>query len=204
MSLEIPSAKPEEKSQPVSKQVFGQDFNEPLIHQLVISYLSAGRSGTKAQKTRAEVSGGGAKPWKQKGSGRARAGTTRSPLWRTGGVTFAAGNRNYEKKINKKMYRSGMRSIFSELLRQGRLVVSDSLLMTEAKTRLFVAEMERIGFVNGLIITKSFDNNLFLAARNVANIQVCEVRYISPVELVNSSKIMLTREALLKIEEALA
>lgn len=204
MSLEIPSAALEGEGQLVSADVFGQSYNESLVHQLIVSYLAGGRSGTKGQKTRADVSGGGAKPWKQKGSGRARAGTTRSPLWRTGGVTFAAGNRNYEKKLNKKMYRAGMKSIFSELLRQGRLLVADDLKLSEAKTRGLVERMASLHFNDGLIVTSEIDVNLFLSARNIPNVKVCVARSLSPVELVNSSKVLVTREAIAQIEESLA
>jgi large subunit ribosomal protein L4 len=204
MSLEIPSAITGLSGITVTESVFGQEFNEPLVHQLVVSYLAAGRLGTKGQKSRSDVSGGGAKPWKQKGSGRARAGTTRGPLWRTGGVTFAARNRNYEKKLNKKMYRAAMRSIFSELLRQGRLVLSEDLGPAEPKTQVFKNKLTELDFVDGLIITGNFDVNLFLSARNLPNVSVCEARSLSPVELVNSSKVIVTRDAIAQIEEVLA
>jgi large subunit ribosomal protein L4 len=204
MALQIPSASSGGKSIEVSEAVFGRDYNEPLIHQLVVAYLAAGRSGTKAQKTRSEVSGGGAKPWRQKGTGRARAGTTRSPLWRTGGVTFAAKNRNYEQKLNKKMYRAAMRSIFSELLRQGRLVVAEDIAPAEPKTKLLLEKLRGIGVEKGLLITDVLDGNLYLAARNLPHIDVCEAHALSPVALVNSEKVVITSEAAKKIEAVLS
>ena len=204
MTLVIPSAKAGGQSLAVAKDVFGREFNESLVHQLVVSYLAAARSGTKAQKTRSDVSGGGAKPWKQKGSGRARAGTTRSPIWRTGGVTFAARNRNYEQKLNKKMYRAAMCSIFSELLRQGRLVVSDELSLAEIKTKELKHKLNALGFQSGLIVTEGLDVNLFLSARNLPHVYVSEARSLSPVELVHSEKVIVTTGAIKAIQENLA
>ncbi len=204
MSLVIPSAQSGGPGLTVTEEVFGREFNEPLVHQLVVSYLAGARSGTKAQKTRSEVRGGGAKPWKQKGSGRARAGTTRGPLWRTGGVTFAAKPRNYEQKLNKKMYRAAMRSIFSELLRQGRLVISDDLSLAEPKTKVLTDKLNGIGFQSGLIVTEGLDINLFLSARNIPNVYVSEARSLSPVELVHSEKVVVTTAALKAIEESLS
>lgn len=204
MTLVIPSAKAGGQSLAVAEDVFGREFNESLVHQLVVSYLAAARSGTKAQKTRSDVSGGGAKPWKQKGSGRARAGTTRSPIWRTGGVTFAARNRNYEQKLNKKMYRAAMSSIFSELLRQGRLVVSDELSLAEVKTKELKNKLDALGFKSGLIVTEGLEVNLFLSARNLPHVQVSEARSLSPVELVHSEKVIVTSGAIKAIQENLA
>ena len=204
MSLVIPSAQSGGPGLAVTEEVFGREFNESLVHQLVVSYLAGARSGTKAQKTRSEVRGGGAKPWKQKGSGRARAGTTRGPLWRTGGVTFAAKPRNYEQKLNKKMYRAAMRSIFSELLRQGRLVISDDLSLAEPKTKALTDKFNGIGFQSGLIVTEGLDINLFLSARNIPNVYVSEARSLSPVELVHSEKVVVTTAALKAIEESLS
>ena len=204
MSLVIPSAQSGGPGLTVTEEVFGREFNEPLVHQLVVSYLAGARSGTKAQKTRSEVRGGGAKPWKQKGSGRARAGTPRGPLWRTGGVTFAAKPRNYEQKLNKKMYRAAMRSIFSELLRQGRLVISDDLSLAEPKTKALTDKLNGIGFQSGLIVTEGLDINLFLSARNIPNVYVSEARSLSPVELVHSEKVVVTTAALKAIEESLS
>jgi large subunit ribosomal protein L4 len=204
MSLVIPSANTGGAGLSVKEEVFGREFNQSLVHQLVVAYMAAARAGTKAQKTRSEVSGGGAKPWKQKGSGRARAGTTRSPIWRTGGVTFAARNRNYEQKLNKKMYRAGMCSIFSELLRQGRLVVSDELAVAEPKTSALKKKLEGLGVQSGLIVTEGLDINLFLSARNLPNVMVSEARSLSPVELVHSEKVVVTTAALKAIEESLS
>lgn len=204
MSLVIPSANSGGKEHPVNSEVFGREFNESLVHQLVVAYMAAARSGTKAQKTRSDVSGGGAKPWKQKGSGRARAGTTRSPLWRTGGVTFAARNRNYEQKLNKKMYRAAMRSIFSELLRQGRLVVAEDLMVSEPKTRELKQKLAGFGMDSGLIVTEGLDINLYLSVRNLPNVQISEARSLSPVELVHSEKVVVTPGALKAIEESLS
>lgn len=204
MSIVIPSAVSGAQGVNASVDVFGRDFNESLVHQLVVSYMAAARSGTKAQKTRSDVSGGGAKPWKQKGSGRARAGTTRSPLWRTGGVTFAARNRNYEQKLNKKMYRAAMRSIFSELLRQGRLVVVDELSLPEVRTKALRSQLAEMGFDKGTIITKDVDANLFLSARNMPHVYVAEAKSLNPVQLVHSNKVIMTAEALKAVEEGLA
>jgi len=206
MSLQIPAIKDgkEDAAIAVSEIVFGQDYNEPLIHQLVVSYLAAARSGTKAQKSRSDVSGGGAKPWKQKGSGRARAGTTRGPLWRTGGVTFAATNRSYKQKLNKKMYRAGMRSIFSELLRQDRLVVSDDVFPTAPKTKELTNRLKEYADNRILIITDSVNSDLFLAARNLSKVEVCISSSLSPVALVNSDKVIVTTSAIKLIEERLA
>ena len=166
--------------------------------------MASARSGTQGKKTRSDVRGGGAKPWKQKGSGRARAGTTRSPLWRTGGVTFAARNRNYEQKLNKKMYRAGIQSIFSELLRQGRLQVVEEITLTEPKTKLLQTKLDALGLKKGLIVTGGFNPNLFLSARNIPGINITEARSLSPVELVHSDKVLVTAEALNQIQESLS
>jgi large subunit ribosomal protein L4 len=204
MTLQIPSANSEGSALAVSESVFGHEFNESLVHQLVVAYLAAGRSGTKAQKSRSDVSGGGAKPWRQKGTGRARAGTSRSPIWRTGGVTFAANGRNYKQKLNKKMYRVAMRSIFSELLRQGRLLVSDDISPAEPKTKTLLNRLKNLGFTKGLLITDKLDSNLQLAARNLPNVEVWEVGILSPVALVNSEKVIITPGAAKKIEAVLS
>ena len=205
MNLQIPTTDSSQNSVgvEVSVDVFGQEYNEPLVHQLVVAYLAAGRSGTKGQKTRSEVSGGGAKPWKQKGSGRARAGSSRSPLWRTGGVTFAAKNRSYKQKLNKKMYRVGMRSIFSELLRQNRLIVNDDIYPSTSKTKDLVNKIKEYEGDKLLIITDALNTEIILAARNLPNVQVCICNSLSPVELVNSDKIIATTQAIKLIEERL-
>lgn len=187
----------------VSGAVFAQEFNEALVHQLVVAYLAGGRSGTKAQKSRSDVSGGGKKPWKQKGSGRARAGTTRGPLWRSGGVTFAAANRSYEQKLNKKMYRAAMRCIFSELLRQGRLEVCDDIIPAEPKTKALLAKLNGVAGNSTAIITDAREFNLYLAARNVPSLEILTVDSLSPVALVHSERVIVTSEAAKRIEAGL-
>ncbi len=193
-----------DKSLSVSDAVFGSDFNEALVHQLVVTYMAGARAGTKAQKNRSAVSGGGAKPWRQKGTGRARAGTIRSPLWRKGGVTFAAQPRDYSKKLNKKMYRAGLRSILSELLRQDRLIVVDELKVAEPRTRLMAAKMAELGVDNALVLTDGLDSNLYLAARNIPNLMVMDVAIVDPVNLVRFEKVVIDQAALKKLEERLS
>jgi len=188
----------------VAAGVFDQIFNETLVHQLVIKYLADARSGTKAQKNRASVSGGGIKPWRQKGTGRARAGTTRSPIWRTGGVTFAAQPRNYDQKINKKMYKIGVRSIFSELLRQGRLEVNDNIVLATAKTKELNEKLKSIEGKRILIVVDSLDVNLLLASRNIPYLEVATAGNVNPVSLVSANKVVVTTGALRQIEEQLA
>ncbi len=202
MNLQIPTIG--SQNIVVSDGVFGQIYNESLVHQLVISYMAGARSGTKKQKTRSEVSGGGAKPWKQKGGGRARAGSTRSPLWRTGGVTFAATNRDYKQKLNKKMYRAGMRSILSELLRQDRIVINDDIVPTIPKTKELLSKLKDFGKGKILIVIDSINSDLFLAARNLENVEVCVTNSLNPVSLVNCDKVLLTSQAVKIIEERLA
>ncbi len=205
MNLHIPAIIDGQESAgiAVSENVFGQVFNESLVHQLVVSYLAGGRAGTKKQKTRAEVSGGGAKPWKQKGGGRARAGSTRSPLWRSGGVTFAATNRSYKQKLNKKMYRAGLRSILSELLRQNRLIINDALNSIEPKTKVLSNELRRFEDSRILLVTSAVNDDLYLASRNLPNVNICLSSTLSPVALVNSDKVIVTTEAVKLIEERL-
>ncbi|MBN0988099.1 MULTISPECIES: 50S ribosomal protein L4 [Amphritea] len=188
----------------VSDLAFGKEFNESLVHQVVTAYLAGGRQGTKAQKNRAAVSGGGAKPWRQKGTGRARAGTIRSPLWRTGGVTFAAQPRDHAQKVNKKMYRAAMRCILSELVRQERLVVVENFQVDAPKTKQFVAKLNELELTNALLITEDVEQNLYLAARNVPHVDVRDAAGIDPVSLVGFEKVVVTVAALKKIEEALA
>lgn len=188
----------------VSEETFGCAFNETLVHQVVTAYLAGARAGTRAQKTRAEVSGGGAKPWRQKGSGRARAGSIRSPLWRTGGVTFAAQPRDYSQKVNRKMYRAAMRSILSELLRQERLLVVDGLGVEEPRTRLLVARLKELGIESALIVTEEFDGTLALAARNLHTVELVDAASVDPVSLVRYEKVLATPGALKRLEERLA
>lgn len=205
MTVEIPAADGNSnRSVDVSETIFGRDFNESLVHQLVVSYLAGARAGTKAQKSRADVSGGGRKPWKQKGSGRARAGTSRSPLWRSGGVTFAASNRSYEQKLNKKMFRAAMSSIFSELLRQGRLEIHDGIVPSEPKTKLFLDSLKGRRGETTVIITEAVDQNLYLASRNVPTVHLCTSDSLSPVALVHSERVILTSAAAKRIEAGLA
>jgi large subunit ribosomal protein L4 len=188
----------------VSEDAFGADFNEALVHQLVVSYMSGARAGTRAQKNRAAASGGGAKPWRQKGTGRARAGTIRSPIWRSGGVTFAASPGDYSKKLNKKMYRVGMRSLVSELVRQQRLVLIEELGVTEAKTKSMNARLTELGINDALILTDGLDSAVYLAARNIPNIQVMDVAIVDPLSLVSQKHVIIDAAALKKLEERLS
>lgn len=188
----------------VSETVFGQSYNETLVHQLVTRYMAGARAGTKAQKTRSEVSGGGSKPWRQKGTGRARSGSTRSPIWRTGGIAFAAKPRSYDQKLNKKMFRAGIRSILSELLRQDRLVLSSDISPEQPKTRDLVAKLKGIEAKRILIVVDSIDENIALASRNIPNVEVLEAANLSPVLLVAADKVIATPAALKKIEEHLS
>jgi len=188
----------------VSDAVFGADFKEALVHQVVTAYMAAARSGTKAQKNRSAVSGGGIKPFRQKGTGRARQGTIRSPIMRKGGVTFAAQPRSYAQKVNKKMYRGALRSILSELLRQERLVVVDSFGVDAPKTKQLVGKLKDLGLDDVLIIVEQLDENLLLAARNLYHVDVRDTDQLDPVSLVGYEKVLVTAEALKKIEEKLA
>ncbi len=184
----------------LSDEVFGNAFNEALVHQVVTAYMAAGRSGTKAQKSRADVAGGGRKPWRQKGTGRARAGTTRSPLWRGGGRTFAARPRSYEQKVNRKMYRSALRSILSELVRQDRLLVVDDFQLAEPKTKLALAALNKLGVNDVLIVCDEISENLFLAARNIPHVGMADVIAVDPVLLVSYDKVVVTQKALAGLE----
>jgi large subunit ribosomal protein L4 len=210
VSVEIPVISDKDSAQPVpvSEAVFGQAFNEPLVHQLVTTYLTNGRAGTKAQKNRSAVSGGGKKPWRQKGTGRARAGSIRSPLWRGGGKVFAASPRDYSQKLNKKMYRAGMRCILSELLRQNRLAVSADLLPSEGKTKLVISKLKEYGLEYSLakrvlIVVEKKDPNFELAVRNIPHVQLSEAARVDPVSLVAAEKVVLTPGAAKALEERL-
>ena len=185
----------------VSEATFGRDFSEALVHQVVTAYLAGARAGTKAQKTRSEVRGGGRKPWRQKGTGRARAGTIRSPIWRGGGQTFAAKPRDHSQKVNRKMYRGAIQAILSELVRQDRLVVMDTFELSSPKTSELLAKLAEQGFEKGLIVTAQVEGNLFLASRNVPNVYVLDVAGLDPVSLVAADKVIMTVEAVKKIEE---
>jgi len=188
----------------VADAAFGADFNEPLVHQVVTAFLAGGRAGTKAQKNRAAVRGGGAKPWRQKGTGRARAGTIRSPIWVGGGRTFAAQPRDHSQKVNKKMYASALRSIMSELIRQDRLVVTESVEMKAPKTKELADRLKKLDLDNVLIVNEAFDEKVFLSARNLQNVGICDAASIDPVVLMRFEKVLMTLPALKLIEERLS
>ncbi len=188
----------------VSDAAFGREFNESLVHQAVVAYMAAARAGTKAQKTRSDVSGGGAKPWKQKGSGRARAGTIRSPLWRTGGKVFAARPRDYTQKLNKKMYRAAVSSILSELVRQERLIVVEAFDVESPKTKVLAEKLSALGLSDVLVVVESLTENLVLASRNLPFVGVTEVSGMNPYALVRYSHVVLTAGALRQVEGWLA
>ena len=206
MGLQIPiiNENATTSSHSVDEVIFGQPYNETLVHQLVVKYMAGSRAGTKGQKTRSEVSGGGMKPWRQKGTGRARSGSTRSPIWRTGGVTFAAKPRSYDQKLNKKMYKVAIKSIFSELLRQDRIAVIEDLSLSSHKTKDFVEKLKFIEGVKVLIVVDNIDKNLELASRNLGFVEVILASNLSPVLLVSADKVIVTPVALKKIEEHLA
>jgi len=185
----------------ISENAFSKDFNEALVHQAVVSFLAGSRQGSSKQKTRSEVRGGGKKPYRQKGTGRARAGTIRSPLWRGGGIAFAATPRDYSKKINKKMYRAAIRSIFSELKKQGRLVAIEKPVLEKPKTKDIANFLKEFSLSKVLIITDELDVNLYLSARNIPNVDIITVREINPVNLLKAQKVAVTADAFKKIEE---
>jgi len=185
----------------VSEATFGRDFSEALVHQVVTAYLAGGRAGTKAQKNRSTARGGGKKPWRQKGTGRARAGTIRSPIWRGGGRTFAATPRDHSQKVNRKMYRGAMQAILSELVRQERLLVVDSLEIAEPRTSVLLGKLSELGFETGLIVTNELDENVYLASRNIPGVYTVDVSGIDPVGLVDADKVIMTVDAVEKIQE---
>lgn len=187
----------------VSDAAFAKEYNEDLVHQVVTAYMAGARQGTRAQKNRAAVSGGGKKPWRQKGTGRARAGTIRSPIWRSGGVTFAAQPQDHSQKVNRKMYRAALRAIFSELARQDRLMVVESLDLEEPKTRLLVKQLGEYGVDNALLVATDVGENLYLAARNLHKVDVRDVDGIDPVSLIAHDKVVVTVDAVKKFEEML-
>jgi large subunit ribosomal protein L4 len=187
----------------VSEVAFGRDFNEALVHQVVTAYLAGGRQGTRKQKTRSEVSGGGRKPWNQKGTGRARAGTIRSPIWVGGGRAFAARPQDHSQKVNRKMYRAAMQCILAELVRQERLIVVETFELAEAKTKAMLVKLAEFGANDALIVTEVVETGLYLAARNIPKIDVVDAAGINPVSLVGSEKVIVTVAALKKIEELL-
>ena len=185
----------------VSDDVFACEYNEALVHQAVTAYLAGNRAGTKAQKSRSDVKGGGAKPWRQKGTGRARAGTSRSPIWRSGGVTFASKPRNYNQKLNKKMVRAAYASMFSELARQERLHVVEKFEVTEPKTKQAIEHLKKLSLSSALIITEEADKNLYLSVRNLPHIDVTEIGGLDPVSLLKYKDVVVTKDALQAIEE---
>jgi len=188
----------------VSDATFGREYNEPLVHQVLTAYMAAGRAGTKAQKTRAQVRGGGKKPWRQKGTGSARAGSSRSPIWVGGGRAFAASPRSYEQKVNRKMYRGAIRSMLSELARQERLVVTDGLDLEAPKTKMLVGKLKDLGLDSVLILVEAFDEKLHLASRNLPAVQVLPVTSLDPLSLARHDKVLATVGALRMLEERLA
>jgi len=204
LKLTTATGKASTKTVELSDSTFARDFNEALIHQVVTAYLAGGRSGTRASKSRSAVRGGGAKPWRQKGTGRARAGTIRSPIWRSGGHTFALTPQDHSQKVNKKMYRSAMRSILSELVRQERLTIVDTFSLDAPKTKDLVEKLSAIKFESGVIITDATDESLYLSARNLHKVDVLKVSEINPVSLVGSANVIMTVGAVQKIEEMLA
>ncbi|WP_263146932.1 50S ribosomal protein L4 [Pseudomonas sp. RIT-PI-AD] len=187
----------------VSEATFGGEFNETLVHQAVVAYMAGGRQGTRAQKTRSEVRGGGKKPWRQKGTGRARAGTIRSPIWRSGGTTFAAKPQDHAQKLNKKMYRAALRSILAELVRQDRLVVVPEFAVDAPKTKALLGKLGDMGLTDVLIVSDAVDQNLYLAARNLPHVDVRDVQGSDPVSLIAYDKVLITVSAVKKFEELL-
>ncbi|MFC0309490.1 50S ribosomal protein L4 [Gallibacterium melopsittaci] len=188
----------------VSETTFGREFNEALVHQVVVAYAAGARQGSRAQKTRAEVSGSGKKPWRQKGTGRARSGDIKSPIWRSGGVTFAAKPQDHSQKVNKKMYRGAIKSILSELVRQDRLVVVEKFEVEAPKTKVLVQKLKQMALDDVLIITANVDENLYLAARNLYKVDVRDVQGIDPVSLIAFDKVVMTVDAVKQVEEMLA
>ena len=188
----------------VSEATFGRDFNEALVHQVVVAFGAGARQGSRAQKTRSEVRGGGAKPWRQKGTGRARAGTIRSPIWRSGGVTFAAKPQDHSQKVNKKMYRGAIQSILSELVRQERLIVVEKFAVETPKTKELISKLKELELKDVLIVTSEVDENLFLSARNLYKVDVRDVQGIDPVSLIAFEKVLMTADAVKQLEESLA
>ncbi|KFD22416.1 MULTISPECIES: 50S ribosomal protein L4 [Tatumella] len=188
----------------VSETTFGRDFNEALVHQVVVAYAAGARQGTRGQKTRAEVTGSGKKPWRQKGTGRARAGSAKSPIWRSGGVTFAAKTQDHSQKVNKKMYRGALKSILSELVRQERLIVVEQFSVEAPKTKLLAQKLKDMALEDVLIVTGELDENLFLAARNLFKVDVRDAAGIDPVSLIAFDKVVMTADAVKQVEEMLA
>jgi large subunit ribosomal protein L4 len=204
MNLSLAAIDGQGGSVEVSEVAFGREFNEALVHQVVVAYLAGARQGTRAQKNRSDVSGGGRKPWRQKGTGRARAGSTRSPLWRKGGVTFAARPQDHSQKVNRKMYRGALRCIMSELVRQNRLIVTEAFSLDSPKTRSLLDKLKALDLSDVLIVTESVDENLYLSARNLKKVDVRDLPALDPVALISHEKVLITVSALKKFEEALS
>lgn len=204
MNLSIAAPGSGAESVEVSEVTFGREFNEALVHQVVVAYMAGARQGTKAQKTRSDVAGGGKKPWRQKGTGRARAGTIRSPIWRGGGATFAARPRDFSQKVNRKMYRGAMCSILSELIRQERLVVVEEFTIDAPKTKGLLARLAELGLGSVLIVTENVEENLYLSARNLKDVDVLDVAATNPVSLLSHEKVLITVAALKQFEVQLA
>lgn len=192
------------KTVDLNDAVFANEYNEDLVHQAVVAYMAAGRAGSKAQKNRADVSGGGSKPWRQKGTGRARAGTSRGPIWRKGGVTFAAEPRDYSQKLNKKMYRAAMRSILSELARSESLIIVDGFDIKKPETKAMKKHLESMGVSNALLVNDVEDENVTLSTRNIPNCETVSVSGLNPVSLVKHDKVIMTSSAVAKVEEWLS
>jgi large subunit ribosomal protein L4 len=206
MELKVINEKGEaQKSVDASESLFGRSYNEALVHQVVVAYQANGRQGTRAQKTRGEVRHTTKKPWRQKGTGRARAGMSSSPLWRGGGRIFPnKADENFEQKLNRKMYRAGMAAILSQLVREDRLAVIDDLIVSEPKTKVLAGKLRTLGLEHVLILTDSLDENLYLSSRNLPNVLVLEARHADPVSLMRFEKVLVTKAAVKHLEEALA
>lgn len=204
LKLTTATGRDSKNSVELSDSNFGREFNEALVHQVVTAYMAAARSGTKGQKSRAAVSGGGAKPWRQKGTGRARAGTIRSPLWRGGGKTFAATNRDFSQKVNRKMYRGALQAILSELVRQERLVLVENFSVETPKTKQLNEKLKGMGLSNVLIVAHEVDDNLYLSSRNLPHVHVVEAKRVDPVSLIGVEKVVMTVAAVKELEEMLA
>lgn len=203
LNLTTATGKDSKKSIAVSEETFAREFNEALVHQVVTAYMSGARSGTRGTKSRADVRGGGAKPWRQKGTGRARSGSSNSPIWTGGGMTFALKTQDHSQKVNKKMYRNAMRAILSELVRQERLLVVESLKLDTPKTKAFAKMLSDLGCDSTLVVTDEIDNNLVLASRNLFKVGVCTAQQLDPVSLVGSDKVVMTMKAVTQVEEML-
>ena len=204
LNLALPGKKTGKEKISLSDESFGREYNEPLVHQTVVTYLAGARQVSVKQKTRSEVRGGGRKPWRQKGTGRARAGTIRSPIWRSGGVTFAAKPQDHSKKLNKKMYRGAMRCILSELIRKERLFVVNEFALQSHKTKDLVNKLREFELDNVLIVSDQVENNLYLAARNLHKVDVLDVAGVDPVSLIGFDNVLITVAALKKVEEMLS